>query len=60
MKQAPTNGQIAYIFFMGLGLLSIGVLLFWVPYIGPVIGITGAIFMVLAVTTIIVKITTKQ
>lgn len=59
MKNEPTNAQITYILFIGMGIFSFGLLLYWLPYVGLGLIGTGVLLMAIAVITIITKLFTK-
>lgn len=56
MKKEPTKKETATIFLFGLGLLSFGLLLFWVPVIGTILLVSGAFFTLASLLTILVKV----
>ena len=53
MKKEPTKRDIAMILLTGLGCMSFGLLLIWVPVLGVMLLLLGALMVLLAILTIL-------
>lgn len=56
MKKEPTKKEIVQILLFGLGMVSFGVILIWIPVLGETLLFLGALLILIALLTVLTKV----